>query len=184
MDKKEIFAKVPLRVLTDYRLSRNDLKIYGAIASFQGNNENCFPSREKIAERSGIHISRISKHTRRLEEYGHLLKTRRGKRISNVYYLSDGVESATSSSLNEITNVSDSVEPAQCDVAEPAQSDSVESAHSNIKRTIKRTDEKNTIFSSLKNFWITEYKNLYRSDYQFTTDEEKMLSWLASVYGK
>jgi hypothetical protein len=182
MDKKDIFGKMPLRVLTDNRLSRNDLKIYGALASFQGNNENCFPTCEKIAERSGVHISRIYKHTRRLEDFGHLTKTRRGKRILNVYYLSDSVETAQSQSLNETTNESDNAESAQCDVAETAQSDSVESAYSNIKKTIKRTEEKNTHSFSFKSFWITEYKSYFGSDYVFTPDEEKMLNWLASAY--
>lgn len=83
--QSEIFGIVPIAVCCDKTLSLNDLRVYIALASFQGEKQQSFPRRRKISERSGVHISHISKHTSRLKRFGYLEKIQRGRGISNVY---------------------------------------------------------------------------------------------------
>jgi hypothetical protein len=82
-----IFGIVPISVNMDKRLSRNDLKVLIALASFQGKKKYSFPTRKAISERSGVHVSHISKHTQRLQKLGYIEIIQRGKQISNVYNL-------------------------------------------------------------------------------------------------
>lgn len=82
---RAIFGKVPLMVNIDKRLSLNDLRVYVALSSIQGNRGDFKASRKRIAERSGIHISHISKHTTRLSILGYLGIVRRGKGLVNGY---------------------------------------------------------------------------------------------------
>ena len=82
------WGAVPIAVLRDKRLKGNDIRVYAALSSFQGGNKKSWPSRRLIAERSGVHFSHISKHTKRLKDLGYLVKIQRGKKISNIYRLS------------------------------------------------------------------------------------------------
>jgi hypothetical protein len=91
---EEIWAKIPIRVLRDKGLRLNDLRVYGAVSSFQGRNGSAYPGRKAIAERSGVAVSHISECTRRLEAGGYLKKTQRGKKCTNLYVIvRDGPES-------------------------------------------------------------------------------------------
>lgn len=85
MDNKKFFAAIPLVVLADKRLTRNDLAVYGALCWFQGKNNKCFPSLNAISERTGVSLKHISEHTRKLQKLGYLVITQRGKKRSNVY---------------------------------------------------------------------------------------------------
>lgn len=101
-------------MLTDTRISYNDLRVYIALASFQGKNSDCFPSLKAISERSGVHIKNVSKHTARLRRFGWIEVIRRGKKMPNRYRVkSDSVVCADSQkdlkSDSVVSGVCDSV---------------------------------------------------------------------------
>lgn len=74
-----IFSIVPIEVIQDQRLTKNQLKVLIALFSFRGKNTNLvYPSREKISERCGIRPTTISLITTELSELGWLKKTGKG----------------------------------------------------------------------------------------------------------
>ena len=50
----EVWGKVPIDLLSQSGLSLRDIKVYIAIASFQGRNGSCHPSVEQIASRASV----------------------------------------------------------------------------------------------------------------------------------
>jgi hypothetical protein len=77
-----IYGIVPIDILKDVTL--NQLKVYIAIASFQGNNENAFPGMDALAKRASLIESATSKAVSELVEKGYVERKRRyGK--SNLY---------------------------------------------------------------------------------------------------
>ncbi|MCB1140294.1 MAG: hypothetical protein KDK23_16170, partial [Leptospiraceae bacterium] len=48
-----IWAKVPLAAIA--QMTRQELQVYAALASFQGKDKACFPTLEAIAERIEDH---------------------------------------------------------------------------------------------------------------------------------
>jgi len=89
----EHFAAIPLRALSDRRLSRGDFRMLGALAYFDRlgrNHAGCFAGRDKIAEVSGIRAKDQARHTAHLEEFGYLeikrSATDRRKRIYSLIY--------------------------------------------------------------------------------------------------
>ena len=83
--KKEIWGGVPIKLAQDKQVRHNDLRVYIAIASFVGNKDKCWASVRKISERSGVHASHVSEHTKHLAELGYIRVVRLGKRRNNVY---------------------------------------------------------------------------------------------------
>ena len=74
-----IFSIVPIEVLQDKRLTKNQLKVLIALFSFRGKNTDLvYPSREKISERCGIRTTTISLITTELSELGWVKKTGKG----------------------------------------------------------------------------------------------------------
>jgi hypothetical protein len=75
-----VYAVVPVALMQDDRLKASDIRVYAALASYQGQDEDCWPSRESIAERAGIKgtpesiQAQVSKTTRRLEIFGWIKK--------------------------------------------------------------------------------------------------------------
>lgn len=69
------FAKIPVDVFMDERLSKTDIRVLGSILSFRNVEPMLmWPKREKIAERCGLSISSISRSRKRLVEFGWLGK--------------------------------------------------------------------------------------------------------------
>jgi hypothetical protein len=66
-------------------MSYNDLRVFVSIASFQGTDDICYPSIDKISERAGVHVKKISTHTNNLVDYGWIQKVRVGKGVNNRY---------------------------------------------------------------------------------------------------
>ena len=74
-----IFAIVPIEVLQDPRITLWQIKVLVALLSFRNKTTNLtFPTREKLSERCGLHISNISKTTSELVELGWLEKDGKG----------------------------------------------------------------------------------------------------------
>lgn len=83
--KSGIWGAVPIAILQDKAITPTALRVYIALASFQGTKENAFPSLEAIAERAGVPYSSVSAATKCLATAGWIAKHRRGLKESNVY---------------------------------------------------------------------------------------------------
>jgi DNA-binding MarR family transcriptional regulator len=144
-----IYGKTPINLLNDTRISFNDLRVYVALASFQGKNPDCNSSQKKISERSGVFVSHISKHTKRLQRYGWLEIKRRGKKMSNRYIIK--------------SDISESGESLKDDIPESGMSDIPKSGESIVKEHLKliidlaksiinRVDNEKILYSTINKF--------------------------------
>jgi len=140
----EIYGKLPIKIILDKRMTLNDLRVISALSSFQGGKKNCFPSLRAISERSGVHSRHISKHTKRLERFGYLKITRRGKRISNLYTVGDYTKSVESQRGSDYTPrvESDYTARGVHDSTARGVHDSTARGESNIKRSLKSTNKR------------------------------------------
>lgn len=59
-------------ILLDSRLSKNDIKVMIVLSAHANNDGVCWPSRQRIADKSGIFISNITPILNRLRDYGHI----------------------------------------------------------------------------------------------------------------
>ena len=76
---KDKFAFIPLDVIQDKRLTKRQLKVLIALFSFRGKNTNIvWPSREKLSQRCGMPITRVSEITGQLVDLGWVVKTGKG----------------------------------------------------------------------------------------------------------
>jgi hypothetical protein len=79
MSEHHIFSIVPVEMIKDDRLNKNDFKVLIAILSFRNKNTNlCMPSREKLSERCHLPVNKISAITGRLVNLGWLEKEGKG----------------------------------------------------------------------------------------------------------
>lgn len=91
------FAKVPITVLADRRLTLRQLKVLCALFSFADQDGECWPTKQKLSLRSSIHIKHISECTAALAAFGWLTKTGQGGfSVPAQYVLLDGTASANS----------------------------------------------------------------------------------------
>jgi hypothetical protein len=86
----ELWAKVPLYVLRDRRLTSNAVRVYAALATF-GGCDAIYPSLPTLAGRAGLCPRTVQKALRQLEAFAYLTTTAGGGRgKSNEYILEDG----------------------------------------------------------------------------------------------
>jgi hypothetical protein len=80
--EKEPFAMIPVFVIADGRLTKTDLRVYAAIVSFRNaDTKKCFPSRERIAQRSCLAACKISTSITTLIKFGYIsISTENGRR--------------------------------------------------------------------------------------------------------
>ena len=72
------FSIVPAEMWLDDRLTKNQLRVLGALFSFRGRDTGiCWPSREALSRRCGLAVDRISRVTTELVGLGWLEKVRR-----------------------------------------------------------------------------------------------------------
>jgi DNA-binding MarR family transcriptional regulator len=84
--KQGIYGMVPIALLSDPTIKPNMLKVYIALASFQGGSDICWPSLKQIAGRSGLSVNAVSDATGQLETTGWISKARRAStNKSNIY---------------------------------------------------------------------------------------------------
>lgn len=82
-----IYGIVPVGLLSQPWLTINALKVYTAIASYQGGNGSAWPSRQAIANRAGLSTpEKVSKATALLEEHGWIKKTSRASQNKTTVY--------------------------------------------------------------------------------------------------
>ena len=78
------YAKMPLEVFRDSRLSKNDLRVL-AVLIFRSNKEGkCWPSLADISALSGLQYTKISAHTKRLKNFGFIDKKLRKNGTNNL----------------------------------------------------------------------------------------------------
>lgn len=80
-----VHGAVPVSLLLDDRVTFSDLKVYTALASFQGSNDDSYPSRDAIVERCGLVVETVSRSVVHLVELGWIQRDRRGLNKTNVY---------------------------------------------------------------------------------------------------
>lgn len=79
MADSPIFSIVPIEAWQDKRLRLESLRVLGALLSFRGKDTNTvWPSRQAIAERCRMPVTKISEATSELEHLGWLRKEGRG----------------------------------------------------------------------------------------------------------
>ena len=81
------FLDLDCGFLSDSRLGKNDLKVLIALAS-HANHETgaCWPSRRRISDQTGIHVSHVSRALRHLRELGFIRIEERSGR-ANLYHV-------------------------------------------------------------------------------------------------
>ena len=80
------FGIVPISLLNEEGITLTAFRVYTALASFQGQEDNCWPSREMICQRAGINSrGGYYEAIRFLKKRGWLTTERRGLGETNVY---------------------------------------------------------------------------------------------------
>lgn len=109
----ERFAALPVRALSDRRLSGNDLRVLGAIASFDWfgrNGYGCTVDARKLADRAGVDRRHLSRHASRLVDLGYIVigrsETDRRKHVYSVVY-SDKEAEADDKPPEKVTTAGD-----------------------------------------------------------------------------
>jgi hypothetical protein len=68
------YFSLPRVLMFDDRLSHADFRLLVAIASFVMKEDRVFPSRATLGRYTGTDVTNISRRTKKLEEYGWLVK--------------------------------------------------------------------------------------------------------------
>jgi len=99
---------VPVAILTDPSITLADLKVYTALSSFQGSNDDAYPSREAIVARCGLVVETVSRSVKHLMELGWIQRYQRGLRKTNVYrvMIESDISEVTHRSLPDMTSTS------------------------------------------------------------------------------
>lgn len=85
--RKNRYVTLPSEAFGDPRLSRADLAVLGALASFADKETGyCYPKRDKLCAITGLTAHQISRATTRLRDYGWLRKQRKPR--TAFYWLS------------------------------------------------------------------------------------------------
>ena len=191
-----IFGACPIELLQEEKISLNKIKVYVAIASFQGGNDKAFPTREQIMERAGIdREGSVSEAITWLVKTGWIIRQRRA-RASSIYKISLPGESV-SDHYKKKSKITESVISQKDDITETVTlptDDITESVTSNNKTTIKNKITKESKKTKLqKNPFLPEkidYKILLefikesnRPDFQFNFSIEwKHVKNLQKIY--
>lgn len=85
-----IWGKTPISILPF--VTCNELKSYVALASFQGNSDNCWPSLEEVAKRAGLSTQATSEAISGLVEKGFVIRKRNFGKANNYRVLIPTIE--------------------------------------------------------------------------------------------
>lgn len=141
------FTIVPNQAWADRRLTLEQLRVLGALLSFcTPESRTCWPRRQLIADRSGVHIANVSSATTALEGLGWLLKDGKGGHSKATRYTITVPETlADSATVAEQATVADSARGMRvADQATVALSATVaDSASSTVAESATRKEETN-----------------------------------------
>jgi len=193
------WGAVPIDVLLDDRVSHSALKVYAALASFQGHSDACYPSREQISERCGLSLRVITKATNDLESAGWIEKvTRHSKNAPNLYRVNSSFDES-SIVTPEVTFEGTKVTPVVTIESDPSgnfplyENNTIKTTHTSgeevldyVNKTLSRKfkwDNKETaslITEALKSYSVNELKALV--DYVAKKWEQRL--WFPkSIFG-
>lgn len=80
------FSLMPSRAISDKNLSRNDLRVLGALCCYTSKLGVCYPNQNTIAIKTGISRPNISKAIQRLKNFGYLrLLKPKGQKLKNAF---------------------------------------------------------------------------------------------------
>ena len=81
-----MFAKIPIEVARDARLSKTDYRVLIVLFAYTDESGMCYPKRETMSEMTGLDTRKISASTSRLQSFGWLEKHGNGGRSSPNKY--------------------------------------------------------------------------------------------------
>lgn len=148
-----LFALVPVEVIRDRRLTLEQMRVLIALLSFRNKEGDAvWPSRKKIAERTGMHPVNISKATSALVQLGWLEKNGKGGHSKSTRYTIKAQAVCHKTVAEQATSPADSAPPQKKTVAEWANKTVAEQATSQvadsatrIEQTNEQTNEQTTI---------------------------------------
>lgn len=80
------FSLMPSRAISDNKLSRNDLRVLGALCCYTSKLGVCFPNQITLATKTGISRPNISRAIKRLKIFGYLRSLEpMGKKRKNAF---------------------------------------------------------------------------------------------------
>ena len=80
------FSLMPSRAISDKNLSRNDLRVLGALCCYTSKLGICYPNQNTLAIKTGISRPNISKAINRLKKFGYLrFLEPKGKKLKNAF---------------------------------------------------------------------------------------------------
>jgi hypothetical protein len=156
---------VPVALLMEPTLTLADLKVYTALASFQGSNDDAYPSREAIVERCGCAVETVSRSVMHLLEMRWIQRDRRPNQSSiyRVLLETDEVSEMTAPSLPGKTG---NDRPVTLEMTAPSLPSIKQKEH--FKRTVILSDESQPVI--LATLLLTERR---KADTVFMVGKEK-----------
>ncbi len=80
------FSLMPSRAISDKRLSRNDLRVLGALCCYTSPKGICYPNQETLHRNTGVARPNISRAIKRLEKFGYVIQLiPKGKKMSQGF---------------------------------------------------------------------------------------------------
>lgn len=80
------FSLMPSRAISDKKLSRNDIRVLGALCCYTSKLGICYPNQITLANNTGISRPNISKAIGRLSKFGYIRKLEpKGKKRRNAF---------------------------------------------------------------------------------------------------
>ena len=153
-----VFAKLPVEVFRDARLSARDLRILGLLYAFANREGRCWPSRRQLAALSGLPLGRVSTTTTRLARFGWLTKTGNGGRSRACRYRLHQPETLTDAvTVPEVVTVT---EPVTQTVAE-AVTKTVTHAGNGHGTDQEQTREQTTCVAELPGSYTTAFDHFW-----------------------
>lgn len=136
----EKFSVIPNAVWGDRRLTFEQMRVLCGLYSFCGSERTCWPSRQAIAERTGVHPANVSTATTALERLGWLTKSGNGGKSRATRYLLHVPDTvAEQATVAQSATVAESASHTVADSATPPLADSARGKELTTELTIEQT---------------------------------------------
>jgi biotin operon repressor len=114
--KQKNFVQIPIKVLSNPNLSTQSKVIYSILRSHAWYKNNCFPSQESLAQKTGLKKWSVWKYLKELKAFGLIDWKQKGFNQSNEYTLLP-IPAMFDLYDNEVT--CDISQPTVCDISQP-----------------------------------------------------------------
>lgn len=162
---------VPIALNMEKDITVADLKVYVALSSFQGSNDDSFPSREAIVERTGLVVETVSRAVSHLVSMGWIQRIRRPNQSSiyRVLMETDDDSEMTNESLPDQSGNDQAVMPEMTNESLP----SIE-LKEHLKKSAKKQPETRHKHGEYKHVLLTD-SELDRFKADFPLDWEQRI---------